>query len=603
MVIQMISKLADERQANLYKKMPSGHFLGNESNMDHFFRWNTFFRRNLHRVATDYLGIRLHIYQILVLYLMGICQTIVIVACRAAAKSFIIALYACCKCIVTPGYKIVLSSATKGQSKLIISEKIKGELMQMSPMLRKEIKNIINNQNDVIIEFQSGSMIRVVPANDNARGPRTNAIIREEFRMIDKYIEDSVLSPMQYLKQAPYMTDPFYEDKKEVKEEATDIYISSSWFDNGHWMWKLVDDTCEDMLNHKKACVLAFDEATTLKWNIKSMKQLQREKRKQDDLTWRIEFLNERVKENTSAFFTYAMLTRNQRLKQIFYPRSDLDVRAGKKNKFAIAKLPDELRAVCCDMAFIQNKKNDNSSFSCMRFIPESLSVETETGKTQIVNAYRRQVPYMTAVQGGDTYKQALIIRRLYEDFDADYIVLDLKNAGISIYDTLAKVMYDEERKIEYPPLKCMNNQDIANRIKINGAKECIYVINATKQLNTDIANAFRNTLENNMIDLLINHSTAVEEILPDIKEYVAAPDADTQLFYENPFIETQMMISETSMLISERDLAGNVTVREQGNNRKDRYTSVSYGNYFCSQLELDLVGGNDDYEFGCFVN
>ena len=113
------------------------------------------------------------------------------------------------------------------------------------------------------------------------------------------------------------MTDPLYEDKKEVKEEATDIYISSSWFDNGHWMWKLVDDTCEDMLNHKKACVLAFDEATTLKWNIKSMKQLQREKRKQDDLTWRIEFLNERVKENTSAFFTYAMLTRNQRLKQI----------------------------------------------------------------------------------------------------------------------------------------------------------------------------------------------------------------------------------------------------------------------------------------------
>ena len=62
-------------------------------------------------------------------------------------------------------------------------------------------------------------------------------------------------------------------------------------------------------------------------------------------------------------------------------------------------------------------------------------------------------------------------------------------------------------------------------------------------------------------------------------------------------------MISETSMLISERDLAGNVTVREQGNNRKDRYTSVSYGNYFCSQLELDLVSSNDDYEFGCFVN
>lgn len=103
--------LADERQSELYKKFPTGSFLSDPDNVDHVLRWNTFFRRNLHRLAIDYLGINLHPYQAFILYIMGICQFVVIVACRAAAKSFIIALYACCRCIVYPYSKIVLSSA------------------------------------------------------------------------------------------------------------------------------------------------------------------------------------------------------------------------------------------------------------------------------------------------------------------------------------------------------------------------------------------------------------------------------------------------------------------------------------------------------------
>ena len=116
----MNRQYADERQQNLYKKFPTSHFLSNPQNVHNTFLWSTFFARNLHRLAIDYLGIRLHLYQQLILYLMGISQLVCIVACRAAAKSFIIALYACCKAIIKPGSKIVLGSATRGQSKLII---------------------------------------------------------------------------------------------------------------------------------------------------------------------------------------------------------------------------------------------------------------------------------------------------------------------------------------------------------------------------------------------------------------------------------------------------------------------------------------------------
>ncbi|EDN79591.1 phage tail tape measure protein [Mediterraneibacter gnavus] len=298
----MNNKYADERQQNLYKKFPSTHFLSNPTNVHNTFLWSTFFSRNLHRLAMDYLGIRLHLYQQLILYLMGISQLVCIVACRAAAKSFIIALYACCKAIIKPGSKIVLGSATRGQSKLIISEKIKNELMNMSPALRKEIKDIKDSANESIVYFNNGSTIKVFTANEFARGLRSTDAVREEFRQIDKNIDDSVISPFQTIRQAPFMIDPFYEGIECLKEDPKDIYISSSWLDDGHWMWNLVDQAYTDMLNNRTSVMLAFDESITLKHNIRTQRQMQQEKKKQDPITWQIEFLNLRVRNNSSAY-------------------------------------------------------------------------------------------------------------------------------------------------------------------------------------------------------------------------------------------------------------------------------------------------------------
>ena len=164
--------------------------------------------------------------------------------------------------------------------------------------------------------------------------------------------------------------------------------------------------------------------------------------------------------------------------------------------------------------------------------------------------------------------------------------------------------MYDEERGVEYSPLKCMNDEATANRITVEDAKECIYVITASQKLNSEIATDFRRILSEQMIDLLVNFEKASEEILPNIKEYTVAPDAETQFFYERPFLETQELISETTGLVYEKKAqTGAVVIAEQGSNTKDRYTSCSYGSYFCSQLELDLLPNQEEYEFVTFVN
>lgn len=295
-------------------------------------------------------------------------------------------------------------------------------------MLQKEIKSIKNNQNEVIVYFRNSSTITVVPASENGRGYRSNCTIREEFRQIDKKIEDSVLSPFLIARQVPYSTDPYYVDIPDHEPNSVmNIYISSSWLDDGHWMWNIVDKAYDEMLNGKDSCLLAFDESVTIKHKIKLMDTLVSEKKKQDPLTWQIEFLNLKIKENTSAFYTYKMLRDNQNLKKPFYPRTTIDFLSRKRNPYAIPKQEGEIRVISCDLAFIENKKNDNSVFTCARLIPET---ESDDSRKEIRNGYRIIVSYIESMQGGDIDRQSVRIRELHEDWSNDILCLDTRNAG-----------------------------------------------------------------------------------------------------------------------------------------------------------------------------
>ena len=599
-----INDCADDRQKTLHKKFPSTHFLSNPNNVHHVLLWNTLFKKNLNKLATDYLGIKLHFYQQIILYFMGISQLISIIASRAAAKSFIIALYVCCRAITRPYSRIVLGSATRGQSKLIISEKIVNELMEMSPALRKEIRSIKDSQNESVVYFKNGSTIKVFTANKFARGLRSHCAVREECMQIDQDVDNSVISPFQTIRQAPYMLETCYSSIEDLKEDPQDVYISSSWFDS-HWVWdKIVDPNFEDMLNDKNVCVLAFDESITLKHNIRTQKQMQQEKRKQDPITFAIEFLNLRPKENASAFFTYKILLKNQTLKRVFYPRKDEDVRARIKNKHAIPKLDGEIRVISCDFAFVAGENNDNSAYCCIRAIPEAITYSNGDNELEVKQGYRREYSYVEAPKGGDTTLQTIRIRQLYEDFDADYFVLDARNGGSQIVINLGKAIFDENRQQEYQPLKVMNNDTYSGIVADPNAKECIFTINANQQLNSDMAYGFRRNLSENRINLLVNPTSAKEDILNLNKDYLNEADIDKQFEYEKPFYETQALISETAELMYEKNpQTGTIKVYERGSNTKDRYVAAAMGSYFIDQLELDMIGNSNDYDYQCLVN
>ena len=63
-------------------------------------------------------------------------------------------------------------------------------------------------------------------------------------------------------------------------------------------------------------------------------------------------------------------------------------------------------------------------------------------------------------------------------------------------------------------------------------------------------------------------------------------------------------MINECAELQYEKlPQTGMIKIFEQGKKRKDRYTACSYGSYFIDQLELDMTGNSNDYDYQCLVN
>lgn len=596
-----LSQYADKNQLTLYRNFPSTHYLSNQKNVLHVLAWGTFFKRNMHRFVMDYLKISLYEYQAIAIYMMGISNLICIIASRNDAKSFIVAVYAVARCLLYKGTKFRIGAATEKQAKLIVSEKIMDELCDWSPILKKEIEDYSIRNNDIFVKFRNGSKITVFVANENARGLRSNAICREETRQIKKKVEDSVISPFQTPRKPKYMFRNEYKNNKDLKEQPVDIYISSSWYDDGNWMWDIAKQALDAMKKHNGGLMLAFDESIAIKHELKTIEQLIKEKSKQDPATWKIEFLNLKLRDSVSSYFTYKMLINRQVLKQVFYPRTTMDFKLGKKNKYAIPKLDNEIRVISNDIAFVAGSQNDNSVYSCIRAIPESVTYNTDNNSVELTQGYRRIYPYLESNQIGDTTLQAIRIRQLYEDFNADYIVIDSRNGGLQIVYSLQKVLYDEERGVEYKPLKVMNNDEYAKVCQSENAKPCIFVINATQALNSDIAIAFRKNLNENRIEFLTNLNVARESILNKNQEYINSlkDDAIKQNYFEMPFLETQLMINECAELQYEKmPQTGIIKIYEQGSKRKDRYTSCSYGSYFIDKLELDLLHTEEQYDY-----
>jgi hypothetical protein len=184
------------------------------------------------------------------------------------------------------------------------------------------------------------------------------------------------------------------------------------------------------------------------------------------------------------------------------------------------------------------------------------------------------------------TEDQALVIRRLYEEFQCDYIVLDCAAAGLGIYDALAREMYDIESGEIYPPLSCCNDSTMAERCSSRDAEKVIWSIKANASLNSECAILLREGFKSGKIRLLVQEYDG-EQNMSELKGFnTLSPMQKEKLMI--PYAHTTLLINELINLQHDES-GGKVKLKEKSGMRKDRYSSLSYNYYVATILESRL--------------
>ena len=536
--------------------------------------WCSYYRANPHRFCEDYLNIKLKLFQKILIFLMNWSNYFMYIASRGQGKTYLTAVFCCVRCILYPETHICVAAKNRSQS-INVLEKITTILMPNSANLRNEIETANTKGQDAYIAFKNGSRIKVVTANEGARSNRSNIIVCDEFRMIDLDIINKVLRKFNTAPRQPkYLNKPEY---AHLTERNKELYLSSAWYKQ-HWSFEKLKAFATNLVDDTKryfCCGLPYELA--IKENLLSREQVEDEMSETDfsELSFQMEMECEWLGDDENALFNYDDIAKNRKLKVPVYPPKIAGLMADKHLKVPPLATNEE-RILSLDVALLASTKHDNDAASL--FINSALPNKD--------NKYVANLIYTNNYEGLHSEDLALIARRLFEQFQCTQLVLDCRGVGVSVYDHLCRDMYDNELATTYRALSCCNDAVFAARCTDKNAPKVIWAINATAQLNNDMALALREGFRQNRINLLVSEFDA-EEILAGFRGYNSLT-AKQKVELQMPYIHTTLLINELVNLQTETK-GVNIKVKERTGMRKDRFSSLEYNWWVCLQLEQQL--------------
>lgn len=550
--------------------------------MDGIGYWASFYRKNPQRFVSEYLNIKLKLFQKMLIYMMIVSTNFMYIASRGSGKTWLTSLYCVVRCILFPGTKICVASGVKSQAVEVIT-KIETDFLKNyswgSQNLRNEIYYISSSVNNARVDFKNGSWISVVTSNDSARHNRANIIVVDEFRMVDLNVINTVLRKFLTAPRSPgYLNKPEYEH---LTERNCEIYMSSAWY-KSHWSFAKLQAYFANMLDDTKryfCCGLPYQLA--IKENLLQREQVEDEMSEADfDATsFRMEMGAEWYGDSDGAFFKFDDISPRRKLKTAFYPLS-----VYKNHNLRPPELAtNEQRILSVDVALMASKKHSNDASALLI----NSAIPTEN------NDYTSNIVYIETHEGLTTDELGIIIMRTFYQYNCTQLVLDANGVGTGVYDFIVKDQYDPEYGVTYDALNCCNDDNMAERCRVKGAKKVIWSIKATADFNTKAATSLRAAFQNGNISLLVSEFEA-EELVKKIRGFSKMTSIE-QAKLKAPYAQTSLMVNELINL--EHEIKGtNVKIKERSGMRKDRYSALEYNYYAVQQLALKLKPKKDYY-------
>lgn len=445
-----------------------------------------------------------------------------------------------------------------------------------------------------IVEFGNGSRILAIGASEGSRGQRLTDVIVDEYPLVKKVDLDRIILPMLEVRH-------FSGRPKDYPEETKQIYLSSAR-NKSNWGWKHLVNSVnmhyknEGKQNRSQYGFFAGDIFTAVANGIQTKKQYLQRKKDTDDLSFEQEYLNIWLSENENSIFKFSDFEQCQVLEDAFKPRKPIEIIEGVEQGY---NFDDEntIRIIVADIALATGKDNDNTIVSCFE-------LDKQTGVRKFV--------YWDSKYGENTLNQVLFLKRLFYEFKAHYIGIDISGVGRGTFDVLSSETYDDELDITYPAWNLANDMDIQvstdtiiddiRKRAYTDGDEVVIPISGNASLNTTFHLSARKNLKNDTVRLLIDDTKKKIDLEDnDPKWMTKSAEEKTEILL--PYVQTRFMINEAISLDTVFTETGNIKLKEKTRTSlKDRYVNFSYQNLICDKLyEKYSRGDDEDYDISEF--
>lgn len=259
---------------------------------------------------------------------------------------------------------------------------------------------------------------RIKSRSDNKLN-RANLLLIDEFRMVSKEVIDTILRKFLTLKRMPRYSLLSKEERKieRAKEKNKTMYLSSAYFVD-HWSYTKCKDTAKFMLNDSKqqfVCGLPYQ--LSIQEGLLDEETVLDEMAETDfnDLRFAMEYSALWYGNVDGSFFDFATVSKNRRIKYPMMPAKVALKLNNSQNLKIQPKKNGEIRILSADIALMSSRKNDNDATAI--FINQMLPTKAKR--------YTNNIIYGEVHEGLRTDAQALAIRKLYDEYQCDYIVID----------------------------------------------------------------------------------------------------------------------------------------------------------------------------------
>lgn len=535
-------------------------------------KWIAFWREYPFRFCSDYIGINLKPFQRILIYQMMKNDFTMFIASRGIGKTWLTAVFCIVRCILYPKTRVQVASETRAQAYELI-KKIK-DLRDQYPILKLEIKYVSEGKGDPIVMFASGSTIETTVSSETGRSRRAHILIVDEFIKVKQDIYTSVLRKFKSDPRNPlYLENPEYAHLRESNKE---ILMSSAGF-KSEWYYAKYVAFLKQMLKGKSYFVCNLSYHIGVKEGVKMIEEIINEMTEDDfdPVKWDMEMNGKFLGESQDAFFDRDEIVSCRRLGKAVYPFDVIQKCNEKDVKYlTVPKEKNEIRIVFADIALMKSRKhqNDASCFGLMRLFPNTHGDD-----------YIREVAYLESCSGIVTDVQATRIRKLFKDFDADYIVMDYRGVGAPVADLImATTLVDKETGEQYEPLGATDDKLHEDRCSNMNAPRVLYAFVGTDNRNEQMAIRLLNAIQSKKIRFLKDENVVVAETISRLKGYDEY-STNLKVKLKDPFLQTSFAVHE--MLNLEGDRSSRKIKIKEMSGRKDRYSGIAMANYYASEL------------------